>query len=89
MVDVRDDIRRREHYAPAALVACIFAEIHRNKEEHPEPFTMDDFMLMDGENVEAAEPMSDNERMFHKLRALVVHMGGRDETGGVEIQVLG
>ncbi len=66
-------------------MAWVLANIHRNQAQRPEPFELSDFMLGEPGEVEVAEELTPEEQIVWKLKALVFHMGGTDETAGVRI----
>jgi hypothetical protein len=61
----------------AAIVACMLANIHRDRDIHPEPFEVSEFMpdFGDGE-IEDEEPSVDALRVF--IEQLNAALGGKD-----------
>lgn len=69
----RDDLR-------AGKIAATFAEIHRDRQRHPEPFTADEFAIhfeAPEEEIEEAEA-ADPDVLLQKVLALNAIFGGKD-----------
>ena len=63
---VRDDQR-------SGVIAAMIANVNRDTSEHPEPFTVEEFLpRYEGESVKA--PLPDEDRLKNKLTAWAVAM---------------
>lgn len=69
----------RQQFAPAALICAVLANLHRDEEKKPEPFTLSDFMpgqeanerddlLAFAEAVVAGEALEADPQEFAKFR---------------------
>ncbi len=63
----------------AALVACILANIHRDSDKRPEPFSVEDFMPGGQKGPEVAEPPPDAP-YEERLRYVMTIRGNRQSS---------
>lgn len=72
----RRQIWARDVNSPQANICRVLGDIHRDREQHPEPFELDDFLLALGTVKEPEPELDGNQLMVQKLRALTLALGG-------------
>ncbi|MCK6475321.1 MAG: hypothetical protein L6Q35_00650 [Phycisphaerales bacterium] len=68
---------RREDYR-AGVLACLFANAHRDQKERPQPFRPSDFFP----TLEEPRPEPTDEELEARLDLLAASLGARDLTKG-------